>query len=138
MQDKSENNTPAIRLTAKTARTLCEGTKQEIIFEYEVNSILEVIYNSVQRQVEFNLEPDVKKEDYFFHIEVDFKDLEKPVKTEIINRLLTDGYAVVMMMETDEEAEYVLDIEKLGIEDPFYQQASDDLYYSWNKFFIEF
>lgn len=143
MKENSNNNEKPNffrhnRINGRLASAMSFGKEEDMEFEFIVEKLLDVAYGAINRQIEANIEAIDEGGDLYNYIIYDFNKTPKNVKLEVIDRLLYNNYAVIMEMDSQEDADYVADLEALAEEDVYYHLALDDLFRSWQKFIVEF
>ena len=106
------NNT---RFFADTLRNLTSDNQEDIEFENTVNRLLDSIFESIIKQAN-KTEEDLEEDEVNTGVEVSFKGGNLLVVDEVIGRLEALGFLVRLGFDTDEEVEYVNNLEREAFE----------------------
>ena len=113
--------------------------KTEVTIEYLLNEIMGAIYTKVGKIARYNAgkEPLDLEYDYEYYVTVSFNDeTGLDVKTEVIDRLCDLGYVVYNSVATEEEQEYLKEIQEMSKTDPSLKPIIDEYFYSNNNFIV--
>lgn len=121
------------RLDATFARAACLNFADKNVGKTEIlmDEVFKLIDNKISMLME---EEEVDDED--MNIAIAFDGVEPRVKEIVIDRLMRLNYEVANSVDTEEEADYVRDLEEQATNDPMMQKILDEFFLASDKYYI--
>ena len=122
------------RLHASFCRMVCTDREDEDLAHAEL--YLDSIYKIIHERVEELSEKEDDFEDSEMCVSFELTDAKLEIKQIVLDRLMDSGFECFTAVDTEEEAEYLKDLESLSEYDDAVREAMEDYQESANKFII--
>lgn len=121
------------RLDATFARAACLNFEDENVGKIEIlmDEVFKLIGDKIRMLME---EEEVDEGD--MNIAIAFDGVDPRIKEIVIDRLMRLNYEVANSVDTEEEADYVRDLEEQATNDPMMQKVLDEFFLASDKYFI--
>ena len=122
------------RLHADFCRMVCTDREDEDLAHAEL--YLDSIYKIIHERVEELADSEDDFEDSEMCVSFELTDAKLEIKQIVLGRLMDSGFDCFTAVDTEEEAEYLRDLESLSEYDDAVREAMEDYQESANKFII--
>ena len=136
-EDDEEGLTPVYkipRLHADFCRMVCTDREDEDLAHAEL--YLDSIYKIIHERVEELSDREDDFEDSEMSVSFELTDAKLEIKQIVLDRLMDSGFECFTAVDTEEEAEYLKDLESLSEYDDAVREAMNDYQETANKFII--